>query len=71
MLSSDPSEKEAPVAAVGFAGPGTVSSALSARLLAAGAELSARLLAAGAELTAGRDAAPFGLGLAGCPAVRW
>ena len=60
MLSSDPSEKEAPVAAVGFAGPGTVNSALSARLLAAGA-----------ELTAGRDAALFGLGLAGCPAVRW
>jgi len=60
MLSSDPSEKEAPVAAVGFAGPGTVNSALSARLLAAGA-----------KLTAGRDAALFRLGLAGCPAVRW
>jgi hypothetical protein len=38
MLSSDPSQKEAPVTAVGFVGLGTAGSALSSRRLAAGDE---------------------------------
>jgi 3-hydroxyisobutyrate dehydrogenase-like beta-hydroxyacid dehydrogenase len=80
MLSSGPDRKEAPVTAVGFVGLGTMGSALSGRLRAAGLDVAgcdidpARVTphrARGGTVAASPADAAALFGVRGRPAVRW